>query len=55
MAAEAVIDALIRGNGEGSGFLPVEGAKAKQVGAGPLQVHILSNHVFDWIPGGQLV
>ena len=55
VAAKAIVDTLVGGDGEGSGFLPVKGAQAKQVGAGTLQVHILSNHVFDWIPGGQLV
>ena len=35
MAAEAVIDTLIGRNGKGGGFLPVEGAQTKQIGAGP--------------------
>ena len=36
VAAEAVIDALIGRNGEGGGFLSMEGAQAEEVGAGTL-------------------
>ena len=52
MTTEAIVDALVGGYGEGGGFLPVEGAQAEQVGTGTLQVHILPDHVFNWIPGG---
>ena len=50
VAAEAVEHALVRRDGEGSGFLSVEGTQAKQVGAGTLQRHILPHHVLNRVP-----
>ena len=55
VAAEAVENPLVRRYGKRGGFLPVEGTKAKQVGAGTPQCHVLSHHIFNWIPGNQLV
>ena len=55
VAAEAVIDALIGSNGERCGLLTVEGAKAEHIGAGTLQVHIVTDHVLDRVPGRQFI
>ena len=55
MAAEAVVDALVGGNGERGCLFSMERAKAKQIGTGTLQAHILSYHIFNWIAGDELV
>ena len=55
VTAEAVVDALVRGHGEGGGLLPMEGAQPEQIAAGPLQGDIVPHHIFNWIPSHQLV
>ena len=55
MTSKAVIDSLIRCDGKRSSLLSMEGTEAKQVGSGTLQSDILTNHIFNWIAGSQLV
>ena len=47
LAAEAVIDLLVRRDGEGAGFLTVEGAQAKEVAALAGQLHIAAHHIHN--------
>ena len=49
VAAEAVIDALVRGDGERSGLLRVERAEAEEVRAPARQAHILSHDLVDGV------
>ena len=51
VTAEAVIDALIRGNGEGGRLFSVEGTQAKQICTGSTQIHPLSYHILNGIAG----
>ena len=55
MAAEAVVDTLIGGNGEGGCLFSVEGAKAKHICAGTLQGYILAHHILYGIAGNQFI
>ena len=55
MAAEAIVDPLVRRYGKGRGFLPMEGAEAKQIGAGTLQIDVLAHDLFNWVSGGKLI
>ena len=55
VAAEAVVDPLVRGYGKGRGLLPVEGAETEQVGAGALQAHILAYHFLNGISGSEFI
>ena len=55
LAAETIVDLLIRGDGEGTGFFTVEGTKAKQVGALPGQLNIAAYHVHNITAGDELV
>ena len=55
VTAEAVVDALIRGHGEGGGLFAVEGAQTKHIGAGALQAHILADNILDGVAGHQFI
>ena len=55
MTAEAVIDALIRGHGEGGGLFPMEGTQAKHIGTGALEIDILAHHILNGILGDQFI
>ena len=55
VAAEAIVNSLVRRHRKGRGLFPMERTQAKQVGAGALQAHIFPNHIFNWIAGSQLV
>ena len=55
MAAEAVVNPLVRRDGKRRRFLRVERAQAKQVRALPRQRHILSHHVLDRVSVIQFV
>ena len=55
MAAEAIVNSLIRCNGKGCCLFPVEGAKTKQIRAGSLQAHILAHHILNGISGNQFI
>ena len=55
VAAEAIVDPLVRRYGKGRGLLPMEGAEAEQIGAGTLQVDILAHDLFNWVSGGKLI
>ena len=55
VAAEAVVNSLIRGYGKGSSFLSVEGAQAKEVCTGAFQVHILPHHFLDGVSCHQFI
>ena len=55
LAAEAVVDLLVRRHGEGGGLFVVEGAQAKQVAALALQGDIAGHHVHDVAAGDELV
>ena len=54
-AAEAVIDLLVRRDGEGAGLFTVEGAQAEQVAALAGQLYVTAYHVHNITAGGQLV
>ena len=53
MAAEAIVNSLFRVDGEGSGLFTMEGAQAKQIGAGATQIDILAHDLLNWVPGRQ--
>ena len=55
MAAEAVVDALVRGHGEGGRLFAVERAQAEEIAAPPGEGDVLSHHVLNGIAGGKLV
>ena len=55
VAAEAIVDSLVRGYGKRRGLLPMEGAQTEKVGTGTLQGNVLTHHVFNWIASRQLV
>jgi hypothetical protein len=55
MAAEAIVDPLLRIDGEGRCFFAVEGTQAEEVGAATLELHMLSHHIFNWISGYKFV
>jgi hypothetical protein len=55
MAAEAIINALIRSHRERSGLFPVEGAQAKHIRAAALEGHILTHHILNGIAGQKLI
>jgi hypothetical protein len=55
MAAEAIVDPLLRINGEGCGLFAVEWTQAEEVGAAALELHMLSHHIFNWISGYKFV
>ena len=55
VAAEAIIHALIRRYGEGSGLFPMERAQTEQVGTGAFQTHILTNHFFNGVSCNQFI
>ena len=55
MAAEAIEDPLVRGDGEGRRLFAVEGAQTEQVAAAPRQRNILPHDVLDRIAVIQLV
>lgn len=55
LAAEAVVDLLIRRNGEGAGFLTVEGTKTKQIGPFAAELHIAADNIYNVVAGNELV
>ena len=55
VAAEAVVHLLVRRDGKGRCFFPVEGTEAEIVCAAPLELDILADDLLDWIPGNQLI
>ncbi|MPM55294.1 hypothetical protein SDC9_102088 [bioreactor metagenome] len=55
LAAEAVINLLVRGDGEGAGLLAVKRAEAKVVRASSRKLDIAAHHIHNVAAGRQLV
>ena len=54
-AAEAVVDLLVRRDGEGGRFFIVEGAQAEEVAAVAGEGDVAGDHVHDVAAGGELL